>query len=582
MKHVESHIQEPSGGERPAMKWETILVNIHIRTFDIARTPAVRRLDWPLVALCAAMFLSLSATGSASAQPMTVTPDAVVDLSTRAGIEAAQGSWRYSDATIVEVEHRDAGPDKKPSAAPNRTHDIRPRAGGSDFDDSAWPIIEPESLTQRRTHGRLAFGWYRLRITLPARIASLDVRGTTVALELVVDDYAEIWVNGRLPQVLGQSGGPLVAGWNTPNRVVLTDDAQPGQTIQIAIFAANGPLSDPPANYVWIRSATLDFYRPGRFSGAQQVPLKVDRRDPALDAIVSAGATLERLATGFIFTEGPVRSDEGYLLFSDPNANRIYRWAPDGQVSLFRTKSGYAGPDIGEYRQAGSNGLAFDRDGRLTVCEHGRRRVVRIEKNGDVTVVADRYEGKRLNSPNDLVYRSDGALFFTDPPFGLPKVHDDPRRELPHSGVYCVMDGTVKLVSKDLSGPNGLAFSPDEKYLYAGNWDTTRKVVMRYEIGRDGAASGGSVFFEMTAAPGEDAIDGIKVDGRGNLFVSGPGGLWVISPEGRHLGTLSGPEHPHNLAWGDADRRTLYLTALSSIYRLSLDGRGASAPGASN
>lgn len=541
----------------------------------VALTLMGRRLGRPVAASCVAMFLSWSATETASAQPMTVTPDAVVDLATRNGIELVRGSWRYSDATIVEVEHRDAGPDKKPSGAPNRTHDIRPRAGGSDFDDSAWPTIDPESLTQRRTHGRLAFGWYRLRITLPQRIASLDVRGATVALEIVADDYAEIWIDGRLPQVLGQAGGPLVAGWNAVNRVVLTDDARPGQSFQIAIFAANGPLSDPPANYVWIRSATLDFYRPGRFAGVQEAPLKVDRRDQALDSIVSAGATLERLATGFIFTEGPVWSEEGYLLFSDPNANRVYRWTPQGQVSLYRTKSGYAGADIGEYRQPGSNGLAFDLDGRLTVCEHGRRRVTRIEKNGDVTVVADRYEGKRLNSPNDLVYRSDGALFFTDPPFGLPKFHDDPRRELPHFGVYGIVDGTVRLVSKELTGPNGLAFSPDEKYLYVGNWDTSRKVVMRYEIGRDGAASGGSVFFDMTAAAGEDAIDGIKVDGRGNLFVSGPGGLWVISPEGRHLGTLSGPEHPHNLAWGDANRRTLYLTALSSIYRLRLDGRAS-------
>src|SRR5262249_11604520 len=154
----------------------------------------------------------------------------------------------------------------------------------------------------------------------------------------------------------------------------------------------------------------------------------------------------------FGFTEGPVwNPDGGYLLFSDPNINTIFRWSPDGQVSPFRVKSGYTGFDIGEYGQPGSNGLTLDREGRLTICEHGNRRVTRFEKNGQLTILADRYEGKRLNSPNDLVYRSDGALYFTDPPFGLPKFHDDPRRESPYTGVYCLIDGKLTLVSNDLT-----------------------------------------------------------------------------------------------------------------------------------
>jgi len=196
---------------------------------------------------------------------------------------------------------------------------------------------------------------------------------------------------------------------------------------------------------------------------------------------------------------------------------------------------------------------------------------VRQERTGFITVLADTYEGKRLNSPNDLVYRSDGALFFTDPPFGLPKFYDDPRKELPHSGVYALRDGQLKLLSSDLKGPNGIAFSPDEKYLYVGNWDPEKKVVMRYEIDAQGNTSNGKVFYDMTKAPGEDAIDGIKVDQKGNLYVCGPGGIWVISSEGKHLGTIKVPKTPHNIAWGGADGKTLYITAQSTLYRMPLN-----------
>jgi gluconolactonase len=189
-----------------------------------------------------------------------------------------------------------------------------------------------------------------------------------------------------------------------------------------------------------------------------------------------------------------------------------------------------------------------------------------------VTVLADRYNGKRLNSPNDLVYRSDGSLYFTDPPFGLPKAFDDPRRELPFSGVFRLVNGRLQLLATDLNGPNGLAFSPDERYLYVTNWDPARKVVMRYDVQRDGALAEGRVFFDMTSAPGEEALDGMKVDCSGTLFVSGPGGVWVISADGRHLGTIRVPELPANMAWGDADGRTLYFTARTGVYRMRLGG----------
>jgi gluconolactonase len=500
-------------------------------------------------------------------------PDAVVDLRTREGVGAVRAQWRYSDARLMEVDFNGPGPDLRPSGAPVRTLDLLPKAGGADFDDSSWPVLDPTTLEARRTNGKASVNWYRINVTLPDRVGSLDIAGSTVVFEIVVDDYAEVWVDGKLPRVLGQTGGSLVKGFNAPNRVVLTRNARPGQRIQLAVFGANAPLSDPPPNFIWVRSATLDFFKPSPYAAAD---VRVVRNDPALDAIVPNDLKAERLAEGFLFTEGPVWVPDGYLLFSDPNANTIYRWSDDEGLSVYRVKSGYTGADIGEYGQPGSNGLAVDHDGRITVNEHGNRRVARIERNGVVTVLANRYDGKRLNSPNDLVYKSDGSLYFTDPPFGLPKFFDDPRKELPFSGVYRWNAGSVELLTRDLSGPNGLAFSPDERYLYVGNWDEKKKVVMRYEVRGDGTLAPGTVFFDMTAAAGEDALDGLKVDRAGNLYVSGPGGLWILSAEGKHLGTLITPEHAHNFAWGD-DGRTLYVTARSSLYRLRLLATGAGA-----
>ncbi|HSK30525.1 MAG TPA: SMP-30/gluconolactonase/LRE family protein, partial [Candidatus Limnocylindria bacterium] len=367
--------------------------------------------------------------------------------------------------------------------------------------------------------------------------------------------------------------GSVIRGWNAENRLVIGRGVKPGQTIQLAIFGINGPISNSPTNYIYLRHAKLEFHivPAGPIAVApHEVNVEVVRLDPAIEAIVPANPKLYKLAEGFRFTEGPVWFDGGYLLFSDPNANTIYKYdAADGKLSVFKNQSGYSGRDIAEYFQPGSNGLTVDPQGRLTINEHGNRRVTRLEKDGRLTVLADRYGGKRLNSPNDLVYRSDGTLFFTDPPFGLPKIYDDPRKELPYSGVFAIHKGQLKQLSTDLKGPNGIAFSPDEKYLYIGNWDPAKKIIMRYEVGSDATLVNAKVFFDMTRAPGADAIDGIKVDSDGNLYVSGPGGLWIISPEAKHLGTIIVPKHPHNLAWGD-DGKTLYLTAQGSLYRMPL------------
>ena len=503
-----------------------------------------------------------------------VLPAAVVDLRTADGAALVGARWRYSDAKIVEVDHHAPGPDLRPSGPPNRTNDISPHAGGADFDDSAWEAIAPESLEARRGNGRLAFNWYRTRVTLPSHVAGFDVTGATVVFELVVDDYAEVWVDGQLPLVLGQTGGQLVKGFNAPNRVVLTRDARPGQQIQLAVFGINGPLSNPPVNFIWVRSATLDFYPNGKIGAGQPTGGRVVRLDPRLDQIVPKGAALEKLAGGFQFIEGPVWHPDGYLLFSDPNANTIYRWTPDGAISVFRSKSGYTGADIGEYHQPGSNGLTLDPNGLLTINEHGNRRVTRLERTGKLTVLADSYDGKRLNSPNDLVYRSDGTLYFTDPPFGLPKAFDDPRKELPFSGVYMVRDGRVTLLTKELSGPNGIAFSPDERYLYVDDWDLKRKVLMRYDVAADGTIGNGKVFYDFTRLPEPVALDGIKVDQRGNVYVSAPGGIWILSPEGKPLGRIVPPEHDANFAWGDPDGKALYLTASTGLYRIRLGVAG--------
>jgi gluconolactonase len=185
-----------------------------------------------------------------------------------------------------------------------------------------------------------------------------------------------------------------------------------------------------------------------------------------------------------------------------------------------------------------------------------------------------RYQGKRLNSPNDLVYRSDGVLYFTDPPFGLPKFHDDPRRELPFTGLFRLAKGRLTLESRDFTGPNGVALSPDERTLYLTNWDEKRKVVWQYDVGADGALSNGRLFFDMTSTPGEIALDGLKVDREGNLYVSGPGGLWILSRDARHLGTIRLPEMPANFAWGE-DGRTLFLTARTGLYRMRVNIPGA-------
>ncbi|MGB7948891.1 MAG: SMP-30/gluconolactonase/LRE family protein [Candidatus Binatia bacterium] len=537
-------------------------------------------------ALAVLLLLSASFARASSAEEAFAQrkPEATIDLATKQGVEAVKGEWRYSDIKIVEVDFRAAGADGQPTNIQNKAYDFTPHAGGVEFDDSKWEVLDPATLVKRRSAGRLAFNWYRIKITVPDRVEGFDPTGSTLVFSTSVDDYAEIWVDGELPRAAGQSGGSMIKGWNAENRLIIGRNVKPGQKIQLAIFGINGPLSSPPTNYIYIRHATLEFHRVAGGPVAvtpQEVNVEVVRVDPAIDAVVPLNPKIFKLVEGFQFTEGPIWMQNGDLLFSDPNANKIYRYTTGGKLTVFKNHSGYSGKDIAEYFQPGSNGLTVDPQGRLTINEHGNRRVVRLEKDGKLAILADRFDGKRLNSPNDLVYRSDGTLFFTDPPFGLPKLYDDPRKELPYSGVFALYKGQLKLLTIDLKGPNGIAFSPDEKYLYVGNWDPKRKIVMRYYVNPDATLANGRVFFDMTGAAGEDAIDGIKVDQQGNLYVSGPGGLWIISSAGKHLGTIVAPKHPHNLAWGGDDGKTLYMTARGTLYRMPLNIPGIR-PGGEN
>ena len=295
---------------------------------------------------------------------------------------------------------------------------------------------------------------------------------------------------------------------------------------------------------------------------------------PALNSIVTESSKIEKLADGFRFTEGPVWTHEGYLLFSDIPANSIFKWAPGGEITLFRKPSGYDGSDAPEGAFIGSNGLTIDSEGRLVICEHGNRRVTRLEKGGGLTVLADNYQGTRLNSPNDLVYKSDGSLYFTDPPYITGRRSP---KELDFNGIYRLSRGEIQLLHSDMTYPNGLAFSPDEKYLYVANSDPSdraKSLWMRFEVQPDGGLTKGTVFYDITQETEEGLPDGMKVDKNGNLYCTGPGGVWIFSPEGKHLGTIKPPEIPTNCAWGGSDGKTLYITAQTGLYRIRLAAEG--------
>ncbi len=301
----------------------------------------------------------------------------------------------------------------------------------------------------------------------------------------------------------------------------------------------------------------------------------IQRLDPALDALVPADAKIEKLGGGFKFTEGPLPFSDGSVWFSDVVGNVVRQWSPDGSVKEILRPGGADDPS---YAPAGSfigpNGMVFDKDGSVLLCQHGNRRIVRIDKDHHVSLFVDRWEGKRFSSPNDLVFKSDGALYITDPPYGLVKQDQDPTKEIKFNGVYRYADGKVTPVIRDLTRPNGIAFSPDEKYLYISNSDEKHKVWMRYQVQPDGSVKDGKLIFDATGEKDSGNPDGMKVDSQGNLYCAGPGGLWIFSPDGKHLGTIKPGETPANCNWGGPDRKTLYITAETGFYRIHLSVEG--------
>lgn len=272
-----------------------------------------------------------------------------------------------------------------------------------------------------------------------------------------------------------------------------------------------------------------------------------------LAAILPADAELEQIAEGFQFTEGPVWHPEGFLLFSDIPANTIYKWQPGDTTEIFRQPSGNA------------NGNALDNSGRLVSAEHGNRRLSLTQKNGEIVTLASQYQGKSLNSPNDMTIKSDGSIYFTDPPYGISSEEE----ELGFYGVYrLAQDGTLTLLADDFVRPNGIALSPDESKLYVN--DSQEGHIRVFDVQPDGTLTNGQLFAPLKPPGKTGAADGMKVDTQGNIYSTAPGGVWIFSPDGKLLGIIATPKPATNIAWGDRNYQTLYITARGSVYRIPL------------
>ena len=304
----------------------------------------------------------------------------------------------------------------------------------------------------------------------------------------------------------------------------------------------------------------------------------ITRLDPRFDDLVPASARLEKIADDHGWAEGPAWvATGGYLLFSDVVKNAIYRWKEGEGETVFLEPSGYTGQAEFAGAEPGSNGIAIDPEGRVVFCQHGDRRIVRREPDGKLTVLVERFQGRRINSPNDLVFKSNGDLYFTDPPFGLPNSYRDVAKEQPFQGVYRLgRDGKLTLLTSALSGPNGIAFSPDERTLYVSNADAKRLVWTAFPVKPDGTLGPGRVFFDGTTAFAgrHGTADGMKVDARGNIFGVGPGGVYVFAPDATLLGWLDFGGNVGNVAWGE-DGSTLFIAANAAVYRVRLSTVGA-------
>ena len=334
--------------------------------------------------------------------------------------------------------------------------------------------------------------------------------------------------------------------------------------VVVAFFVVSGALLLAKSAAAW-----------GQMAVHQAVPTaKIVRSSPALDAVIATNAKIERVASGLVWSEGPMWR-KGALWFSDLSTNKMYSLTPNGKLKVLLDKAGgLQSFPAGAY--GGSNAMAVDKDGTVLMMQHGMRRIVRLDDKMNVTVFLDKYQGQRFNSPNDLVFTSDGALYFTDPPYGFfdpsapnKDLDKDSRHAIKFNGVYRYKDGKLAAVITDLSRPNGLAFSPDGKTFYVSNSQNPR-AIYKYDVKPDGTLANRQVFADLSKEPGAGDPDGMKVDSMGNVWAAGPGGFRIFTPKGELLGQIVFPEVAANLAWGGADGKTAYFTAATSIYKLQL------------
>lgn len=316
-------------------------------------------------------------------------------------------------------------------------------------------------------------------------------------------------------------------------------------------------------------------------ASAAETYATLESLDKRFDALIAPDTKIEKIADDLMWSEGPLwDAKRQALLFSDIPRNRVMQWHAEKGVSVFLESSGYTGAEPFAGKEPGSNGLTFDLQGRLTLCQHGDRRVGRRERDGRMTPLATAFEGKRLNSPNDLVYHRDGSLYFTDPPYGLPGTFKDPNKELPFQGVYRVAQGgKIQLLTQELEAPNGLAFSPDYNTLYVANSQKERALWKAYPVKADGSLDAGRVFYDSTRLykEGDGVPDGLKLDAQGNLFATGPGGVLVLTPDGTLLGRILTGVPTANVAWGE-DGATLFITANHRVLRLRTSTKGVPLP----
>jgi gluconolactonase len=469
-------------------------------------------------------------------------PDAMVDLADDAAAAQVQARWRVAEGAYVDVPGVELGADGRPE--PSREHRalaLTPRPRDPSWEAAAWTPLAPHDLPVRRGHGHLAMGWFRVELVLPAAIEGVPIEGATIVLEATVDDYAEVWVDGRLRPVLGERGGPVVAGWNAPNRVVLTRDARPGMRFDVAILAINGPLSRSPENFYFVRDALLEVHAPDPDDGPPAQTLALE--GAALAALFPEPPRAERLVADL----GDVSSllwaaDEGALWIADAEADVVRRFtAALDALSLVRTHAGFSGGEASPPRP-GIGGMARDAEGRLVWSERGRRRVVRTERTLATTVLADR--GALAGAvPGALVLGPDGATWTL--------VEREGERHL----VRIAPGGEVARI--EAAPTDGCALTLTGGTVLVTRASTSEVIALP----PDGPTS-----VLATAA----ACGGLAVDTAGRLLVPTPGGLAVHAPDGARLGVLRTEASVRALAWGEPG--TLYLVVADELLRLAWPG----------